>query len=110
LTATIAGDITLSLKGKAWHPKDGDGKEVYPVVINGSSYLPVRALAEALGVDIRWDEATRTIAIGGGREEPSSNPPDRTDDAANRSNARVDRGVRAIQADLMFRADRQGLI
>jgi hypothetical protein len=91
--ATIAGDIGLSLKGKAWHPKDEDGQEITPVVINGSSYLPVRALAEALGVDIRWDEATRTIVIGGDPAPDNSAGGDGSKASKPDSQARPDAGA-----------------
>ncbi|MBR1737321.1 MAG: copper amine oxidase N-terminal domain-containing protein, partial [Firmicutes bacterium] len=37
------------------------GKEA--VIIDSSSYLPLRAVAEALGLDISWDGATKTVYI-----------------------------------------------
>ncbi|NRF94823.1 hypothetical protein HQN89_28430 [Paenibacillus frigoriresistens] len=32
-------------------------------IINGSSYVPLRTVSEALGADVKWDEAKRTINI-----------------------------------------------
>jgi len=44
---------------------NGQNKEVSerPVVINGSTYLPVRAFGEAVGKRVGWDEKTRTVVI-----------------------------------------------
>ncbi|MEW9699526.1 stalk domain-containing protein [Paenibacillus sp. SI8] len=32
-------------------------------IINGSSYVPLRTVSEALGADVKWDETNRTINI-----------------------------------------------
>lgn len=34
-----------------------------PFIINGTTYLPVRALAEALGLNVEWDATTNTVKI-----------------------------------------------
>jgi len=35
-----------------------------PFIHEGRTYLPVRAVAEALGVDVQWDGSTNTVYIG----------------------------------------------
>ncbi len=40
---------------------DNDGTT--PVIINGRTMLPVRAIAEALGLNIAWNESDRTVTI-----------------------------------------------
>ena len=35
--------------------KNVKGEEVYPVLYNGTTYLPVRAVAEALGASVFWN-------------------------------------------------------
>ncbi len=55
--------IKFKVNGETWTPKDADGKVLSPVIYNGSSYLPTKALAEALGAKIDWDGATTTIII-----------------------------------------------
>lgn len=35
-----------------------------PVVIEGSTYLPLKATGEALGVDVTWNEKERRVEIG----------------------------------------------
>jgi lysozyme len=36
----------------------GDG-----IIIGGSSYVPIRAVADALGISITWDAATKTVTV-----------------------------------------------
>lgn len=37
--------------------------DVYPQVINGRTMIPIRAVTEALGGDVWWDESTNTAVI-----------------------------------------------
>jgi len=41
--------------------------EVAPVVVNDRILVPVRFVAEALGINVDWDEKTNTIMIGSGQ-------------------------------------------
>lgn len=53
-----------------------DGKQLStskePFTYNGTTYLPVRAVAEAVGKDVTWDGATKTVYIG---ERPQDTTP-----------------------------------
>ncbi|RKN77057.1 hypothetical protein [Paenibacillus ginsengarvi] len=57
--------VTFVLKGELWQPKDEDGKPLTAIHYEGSNYLPVRALAEALKIPIEFDADTQKIYIGG---------------------------------------------
>lgn len=57
-------DIKLVVDGVPVTPKDASGKEVEPFVYEGTTYLPVRAVGEALGKDVKWDGETKTVYIG----------------------------------------------
>lgn len=37
--------------------------EAPPQIINGYTVVPARPLAEALGAEVKWDEATRTVIV-----------------------------------------------
>lgn len=50
---------------------DMAGNKIEPFAYEGTTYLPVRALAEALGKTVQWDEATNTIFIGDGEITPA---------------------------------------
>ena len=43
-----------------------------PFILNGRTYLPVRAVAEYLGYTVSWDEAAHTVHISGNEERRQS--------------------------------------
>lgn len=45
-------------------PKDSAGNVVEPFISNGTTYLPVRAVADALGQEVSWDNKTKSVYIG----------------------------------------------
>lgn len=57
-------DIKVTLDGKPVELKDAAGKTIEPFTYNGTTYLPVRAVANLLGVDVKWDGDTSTIYLG----------------------------------------------
>lgn len=57
-------NIKLVVDGAEVTPKDSTGKVVEPFVSDGTTYLPVRAVAAALGEDVEWDGTTNTVYIG----------------------------------------------
>ncbi len=56
--------IKFLVDGEQWEPKDSAGKKLAPILYNGSTYLPVRAVSEALNVAVNWDGSTRTVVLG----------------------------------------------
>ena len=56
--------IHITVDGKQITPKDANGKVVEPFTVDNTTYLPVRAVAEALGKTVTWDEKTQTVYIG----------------------------------------------
>lgn len=57
-------DIKLVVNGKEVTPKDVNGNVVEPFAYQGTTYLPVRAVGEALGKTVRWDGETKTVHLG----------------------------------------------
>ncbi|MBR1443925.1 MAG: NPCBM/NEW2 domain-containing protein [Firmicutes bacterium] len=57
-------DIKICVDGVQMMPRDSVGKELEPFVYNGTTYLPVRAVAEAVGKDVTWDSQSSTVYIG----------------------------------------------
>lgn len=79
--ATLAyNDIKITLDGKAVTPTDANGQAVEPFAIEGTTYLPVRAVASALGLDVEWDGATKTVKLSSGAN--STTPPTEPTDSA----------------------------
>ena len=62
-TIQVEDGIQLSLNGATFIPRDVNGKEVSVFLYNGTTYVPVRAVSEAMGVDVSFDSATRTVAL-----------------------------------------------
>lgn len=58
-------DIKITLNGTAITPKDANGNTVEPFIIDGTTYLPVRAVADALGIQVEWDGSTNTVKLSG---------------------------------------------
>ena len=77
LTANYAG-ITLVVHGETVTPKDASGNIVDPFIVDGTTYLPVRAVAEALGEEVSWDGATKTVYIGMNSEQEQEQEPEPT--------------------------------
>jgi hypothetical protein len=81
ITAKLANDVKITLNGNAWTPKDADGSTMVPISYKGRTYLPVRAIGEALGVKVDWNSETRTVILGEAavkpepkKEEPKPEP------------------------------------
>lgn len=57
-------DIKLVVDGVQVTPKDANGAVVEPFVYNGTTYLPVRAVGNAISKEVAWDGTTKTVYIG----------------------------------------------
>ncbi len=57
-------NIKIFIDGAEIVPKDAAGNTVEPFIMNGTTYLPVRAIANAFGKDVEWDGATAGVYIG----------------------------------------------
>lgn len=57
-------DIKLCVDGTYVQPSDASGNPVEPFIIDGTTYLPVRAVANAFGKEVDWDGNTKTVFLG----------------------------------------------
>lgn len=74
LNATY-NDIKIKLNGDVITPKDAGGNTVEPFIVNGTTYLPIRAIAEALGLTVDWDGTTQTVIMSASSTAQSSTQP-----------------------------------
>lgn len=66
-------NIRLMIDGAEYVPTNANGEVVEPFVSNGTTYLPVRAVANAFGKDVKWDSENSIVYIGKeGRMEPDN--------------------------------------
>lgn len=67
-TGTQAAELTyreikVTLDGVPVALKDANGNAAEPFIIDGTTYLPVRAVATALGLNVGWDGNTNTVIL-----------------------------------------------
>ena len=55
--------------------QDVNGAIVYPIIYNGTTYLPVRAIAALMKEPVDFDNVTKTVLIGDGEEAPAATTP-----------------------------------
>ena len=56
--------VKIVVDGQKINPKDANGNTVEPIIYNGTTYLPVRAVANALGKAVYWDGPNYTVYLG----------------------------------------------
>lgn len=58
------GGVTLVVDGQKVNPKNANGDAVEPLIYKGTTYLPVRAVADALKKPVYWDGPNYTVYVG----------------------------------------------
>lgn len=70
--SALAADGSLSLtvnpirvlvNGEVFQPKDAQGNDVLVFTYNGTTYAPLRALAEAYGLEVGYDSANKIATV-----------------------------------------------
>lgn len=59
----IRPDFTVKVDGKTQTFKNVNGEVVYPMLYNGTTYLPVRAIGELMGKTVYWYEDDKLIEL-----------------------------------------------
>lgn len=85
----IYDDIKIVINGSEITPRDSKGDVVEPFIIQGTTYLPVRAVAETLQMDVSWDENNKTVILqdnsGDDSEKNNLNTNESTNNGQNES-------------------------
>lgn len=71
ITAHLNWGINYEVNGKQWTPQDQSGKRIAAITYNNTTYLPVRAVSDALGVAVNYDNKSQKISLG---EKNSTTP------------------------------------
>ena len=64
IKAQLNHGLGFVVNGQAYTPKDAAGKSLDPIVYKNTTYLPVRALGEALDVPVTYDAAGQKVVVG----------------------------------------------
>ena len=60
-TIEVEDGIKITINDAKFTPRDADGNKVPVFLYDGTTYVPVRAVCEAAGMDVSFDSATRTV-------------------------------------------------
>lgn len=63
VTVQIRTDFTIVIDGIAQQFRTSAGKAVYPLLYNGSTYLPLRAIGEIMDKEVKWNNSTKTVTL-----------------------------------------------
>lgn len=64
ITAQLRPDLTIKVAGQPQTFADANGNTVYPIMYNGTTYLPVRGIGQLFQQAIDWDGETQTVTVG----------------------------------------------
>lgn len=63
LKISVDPSIKILVNGKEFQPKDANGKDVMTFVYDDTTYAPLRALAEAYGLEVEYDAAKNMATV-----------------------------------------------
>ncbi|MBE6704088.1 MAG: hypothetical protein E7583_02385 [Ruminococcaceae bacterium] len=63
IKAQLRPDFTIVIDGKKQNFKNVKGEKVYPILYEGTTYLPVRAIGELMGKTVYWYEDEKRIEL-----------------------------------------------
>ena len=62
--SVLQGGIRVVVNGQQITPRDAQGNVVEPIIFEGTTFMPLRAISEALGYPADWNPHTTTAYIG----------------------------------------------
>lgn len=62
---TVDTGMSVMVNGEEFHPKDASGKDAMIFAFEGTTYAPLRALAETYGLAVGWDQAKSMVTVDG---------------------------------------------
>lgn len=71
VSASLNPNYTIVVDGTERDFYNVSGQEVHPIVYNGTTYLPIRAIGELMGKNVNWDQSALTVTLAGSRSIPS---------------------------------------
>lgn len=63
IKAELRRDFTVRVDGDKQIFRNADGDRVYPILFEGTTYLPVRAIGELMDKTVYWDEGKKEIDL-----------------------------------------------
>ena len=63
-TTSANTPIRIFVEGNHINLRDANGRTIHPLVIDGTTFLPVRAIGEAFGRQVNWDGNSQSVFVG----------------------------------------------
>lgn len=63
IQANLNHGISFLLNGEAWAPKDPNGNKLTPISYKGTTYVPLKSVAEATGVEVSFNAVKQQISL-----------------------------------------------
>ena len=63
-TIQVFTGVNIYIDDVKLNPKDANGNPVEAFIYNGTTYLPVRAVGEAVGKTVQWEGSTSSVYLG----------------------------------------------
>ncbi|MGI6030286.1 MAG: copper amine oxidase N-terminal domain-containing protein [Eubacteriales bacterium] len=57
-------DVTVIINGESTVFTDANGKVIYPIIYNGTTYLPLRAIGNIMEMEVGWNAAGKIVFLG----------------------------------------------
>ena len=67
VSAYLSPDVTIVVDDISRTFYNAQGNETHPVMYNGTTYLPIRAIGELMGKNVNWDQDALTVTLAGER-------------------------------------------
>ncbi|TXK76765.1 hypothetical protein [Paenibacillus sp. N3.4] len=67
IQAYLNGEVKFLKDGESWRPTDDKGNEVLPITYDGTTYLPLRVVANVLNIPVSYNDAEKIISLGEGK-------------------------------------------
>lgn len=78
ISIDVDPSIKILVNGEEFHPKDVNGNDVMTFTYNGTTYAPLRALAEAYGLEVGYDAERKMATVDENNLEFNVNIPSGT--------------------------------
>jgi len=71
IKAEIRTDFVIEIDGEKQIFKNANGDRVYPILHDGTTYLPIRAIGELMNKDVYWYEEDKRIEFKDKKQTPT---------------------------------------